>query len=146
MADNNPPNPIWPKAPIKCALYSFVVLSVFFSPFLFFIDLRSVWVWPVFYAYCALLSFFWVGLIRNRIHVLAWFAFLALIGLVVGYWGTQLLLDPAENSIKTGTVLLQVAMYLLYFDGALAVVFAIRGWVLYFLKPEQKMELHRGTR
>lgn len=78
--------------------------------------------------------------------MLAWFAFLALIGLVVGYWGTQLLLDPAENSIKTGTVLLQVAMYLLYFDGALAVVFAIRGWVLYFLKPEQKMELHRGTR
>lgn len=146
MSDNKYPLPIWPQAPIKCALYSFVVLSVFFSPFLSFLDLRSVWVWPVFYSYCALLSFFWVGLIRNGFHVLAWLAFLALIGLLVGNWGTQLLLDPAGDSIKTGTVQLQVAMYLLYLDGALAVVFAIRGWILYFLKPEQNQELHRGTR
>ncbi len=130
--------------PAKCAWISFLALSAFVTPFLFFLPLPEngpvVWFWPGMYLYCGLLSVVIAGLIQNRLDLVFALMVIGFILQACGVVGIQLLLlsegDP--DWMASGAMLLRIVLNLMYFLGTVILILSIRGWIVGSIKNHNK--------
>ncbi|HEX3628033.1 MAG TPA: hypothetical protein VH280_21695 [Verrucomicrobiae bacterium] len=128
-------NPPYPRRPVRAALLTFLLCSVWVTIFLPFLTKqlppRS---WPPLYAYCAVLAIGAIGFVRLGPTALLQVVVSALVAGMPGAVGVKLAL--AAPSSDAGRVWLHISLYLFYAVGLLAIFFIVRGWSLYFKRRD----------
>jgi hypothetical protein len=125
----------YPKRPVRAAVIAFVILSVLvgvFGPF----DERIRSARPFAFGYCVFLAVGSIGLVRLGRRALLRLGVPAAVALAPGVVGFALALRPGA-SIESGSIWLQVSLYLLYALAAWGICLVIRGWSLYFTQSHE---------
>lgn len=127
----------YPRRPVRAAWLTFLGCSAWVTVFLpFATEELPPATWPFGYGYCALLAVATVGLIRLSRTAFLVLGPMAAIAVISGAVGLKLVLKPTPSD--AGMVWLRVSQCLFYVACGLGIVFVIRGWVLYYQKPDDE--------
>ena len=90
---------------------------------------------PLGFAYCAILSVASVGLVRLGRQLFLSLVIPLIVALIPGYIGMRLIHQPDAALEDSGVAWFRVSLYLFCAVGMWGIYLVVKGWLLYFRKP-----------